>query len=258
MVASATFRRQLKEFLRRRGYELRRLDDLTFLADSFGSDKGTLSSGHKYTRIYDRMFRPMRDQRITLLEIGLLRADADRRRHTNAAEGATTTAAARAPSLEMWRRYFPAADIFGFDIDDFGSVQIAGCRIVRGDMSSRDDLMRVAQTIGGPIDIVIDDGSHVSHHQQIALAILFPQLRSGGSYIIEDLHWQDHHFEVKDAPKTKDVLRQFQVASTFESPFWSAEERRYLERNVDRVQLFDSLSDEGPDMTDALGVLIKR
>ena len=41
----------------------------------------------------------------------------------------------QAPSLEMWRRYFPKAKLFGFDIDDFSSVEIDGCVILQGDMS---------------------------------------------------------------------------------------------------------------------------
>jgi len=40
------------------------------------------------------------------------------------------------------------------------------------------------------LDIIIDDASHASHHQQNAFLTLFPKLRSGGLYIIEDLRWQ--------------------------------------------------------------------
>jgi hypothetical protein len=200
----------------------------------------------------------MRDKKITILEIGLLRADTDHRRQSNAAEGVTTAAAGRAPSLEMWRAYFPIADIFGFDIDDFTNVKIEGCRIVRGDMSSREDLVGLARMIGRPIDIVVEDGSHVSHHQQLALGCLFPFVRSGGIYAIEDMNWQDERIERIDVLKTRDVLRRFQIDSTFDSPFCLAEERKYLEESVSKLYLFDSLAMDVPDVSDALAVLVKK
>jgi hypothetical protein len=163
-----------------------------------------------------------------------------------------------APSLEMWRAYFPNADIFGFDIDDFSRVKIDRCRIVRGDMSSRDDLAGFVRTIGHPVDILIEDGSHTSHHQQIALGYLFRYIRPGGLYIIEDLHWQDEDEERSDAPKTRDILRRFQIDGSIRSPYFTREERGYIEENLEKVYLFDSSSWEVDDTSDALGVMVKK
>jgi hypothetical protein len=247
-----------KNQLARKGYSLRRTDELTSLADTFGSDKGTRFSAHLYTRIYKRFFEKVRNDEITILEIGLLRTDFDKRRASNAAEGITSLKASRAPSLEMWKRYFPKARIFGFDIDDFSDVNIAGCTIARGDMSSRSDLARLVTSIEQPIDIIIEDGSHASHHQQIALGYLFPNVRSGGLYIIEDLHWQDEQMEKIGAPKTRDILRRLQADGRFESPFLSKEEQTYLEQNLDKLWLFDSLTTDIDDASDALAILRKK
>ena len=41
---------------------------------------------------------------------------------------------------------------------------------------------------GGEFDVIIDDGSHRPMHQQISLVSLYPHLKPGGQYIIEDLH----------------------------------------------------------------------
>ena len=38
------------------------------------------------------------------------------------------------------------------------------------------------------IDVVIDDGSHVMEHIDTTFQTLFPLLREGGTYIVEDLH----------------------------------------------------------------------
>jgi len=39
----------------------------------------------------------------------------------------------------------------------------------------------------GPFDVVIDDGSHVNEHVRTSFRTLFPYLRDGGVYAIEDL-----------------------------------------------------------------------
>ena len=40
----------------------------------------------------------------------------------------------------------------------------------------------------GPYDIVIDDGGHVTGQQIVSLEQLFPAVRDGGFYVIEDTH----------------------------------------------------------------------
>src|ERR1700743_2907857 len=109
-------RQRVKKFLDQRGYLTLRLYDLTQLANQFGSDKGTKHSAHFYTRAYSRIFRDIKDQKLTIVEIGLHRTESDHRRLFGAAEGRTSAAATRAPSLEMWRTYFPNAKLYGFDI----------------------------------------------------------------------------------------------------------------------------------------------
>lgn len=247
----------VKQLMQRNGLSLNRADDLTRLADEFGSDKGNNLSSHGYTRIYSRLFERMRQREIILLEMGLLRADMDGRRLTNAAEGRTGASGTLAPSLEMWRAFFPKARLYGFDIDDFSDVFIERCTIVRGDMSSAVDLGQLVQIIGKPIDIVIDDASHVSHHQQIALGHLFPYVRPGGMYIMEDLHWQDSTLEVSGAPKTRDILRRLQAIGIFESPFLTMQQCKYVAANLEALRLYDSSTREVDDGTDALAILTK-
>jgi hypothetical protein len=255
MVTSHLFKAQIKRALASKGYLVTRVDRLTYLADRFGSDKGTHSTAHFYTRIYAKLFQSLRNEALTIAEIGLLRPEVDKRRVGGMRS--VPAIASAAPSLEMWREYFPNADIFGFDIDDFSKVKIERCKIVRGDMSSRDDLAGFVRAIGRPIDILIEDGSHTSHHQQIAFGYLFRYIQSGGMYIIEDLHWQDEKEERSDAPKTRDILRRFQLDGSIRSPFFAPEEQTYLQENVKKVYLFDS-AHEVEDPTDALGVIVKK
>jgi hypothetical protein len=248
----------LQKLLPWTNYSIRRKNELTRLADLYGSDKGNQWPTHLYTRIYDKLFKDLRNNPICLLEIGLLRTDTDARRSANAAEGQYPLKASTAPSLAMWRSYFRNATLYGLDIDDFSSVKIDGCSILKGDAGSRESLQEVKRTIGRPIDILIDDASHVSHHQQLCFGVLFPSIAPGGMYIIEDLHWQDHRFEKKDAPKTRQLLRQLQLQRRFESPFLSEDEQQYIEKNTSTVLLFDSLSDDVVDASDALAIIVKR
>jgi hypothetical protein len=230
-------------------------NQLTRLANRYESDKGTdYLDAHNYTRIYSELFQPIRDKPLTILEIGLLRVDRDFRRYFNGSEekGANLKATS-APSLQMWRIYFPKAHLIGFDIDNFSEVKIDDCRIYQGDMSSRSDLESLVQNVGSKFDIVIDDASHVSHHQQIALGTLFPHVTSGGLYIIEDLQWQDMSLERPGARKTQKMLRDFAVTGSVNSDFLSLEETSSLESTIDSVDLFDSTQG-----TDALAVIRKR
>jgi hypothetical protein len=213
-------------------------DELTRLANEYGSDKGNRVFGrHYYTRIYHRILAHLRHRSISLLEIGL-RHPAEHR-------------VSMAPSLRMWRRYFPAARLIGFDIDDFSGLSLPNCRILQGDMSSRKDLSQLLAL--GPFDIVIDDGSHASAHQQIALAFLFPQVKPGGFYFIEDLNWQPQALERADVPQTRVLLRR----KCFDSPVITHEEAQFLTGNVQSVQLFNTRDAYNRDKRDALGLLTK-
>jgi hypothetical protein len=255
MTPSGLIKKLAKRHLEREGFAVRRVDDLTRLADRFGSDKGSIN--HFYTRVYGQFFEGFREKEFALLELGLLRPDIDKRRAVNALEGAGSKAAGIAPSLQMWRVYFPQAQLYGFDIDDFSDVHIDRCMIIQGDMSSRDDLHRLVGTIGRRLQIIIDDASHASHHQQICLGMLFPYLSSGGLYVIEDLHWQDDLIEKPNARKTRDVLRLAQVSQSFESPYMTGSEQEYIRQNLDKIWLFDSLAND-VDPSDALAILKKR
>lgn len=141
------------------------LDDY---AVRFGSDKwGEL---HWYTPHYDRHFAALRDEPVRLLEIGI---------------GGYDDPELGGGSLRMWQRYFRRGLIHGLDIHR-KSVTGPRIRTVQGDQGDPSFLTELADHIG-PLDVVIDDGSHVSNHVLTSFQTLFPRLRDGGVYVIEDL-----------------------------------------------------------------------
>ena len=204
---------------------------LTQIMNRQGSDKGTVHGywnglfvGHAYTDVYETRFEPLRNQPITMLEVGIGPGEPGVRR------GSWLSGGRRGGSSAGWREYFTQGDIHAMDILECSWLD--GDRLTThvGDQSSRDSLAGVLKEIGKPLDIIIDDGSHQSGHQQLTLACLFPALTDDGTYVIEDLGWQPE--EPEDLPKTIDLLRTLQTHGTFDSPVLDADERAMIERTV--------------------------
>ena len=120
-----------------------------------------------YFEVYDGYLAKYRNKPITMLEIGV----------------------SGGGSLELWRHYFgPDARIFGIDIDPECARRVSEPNQVR--IGSQDDPKFLAAVISemGPPDIILDDGSHVAGHQIVSFNTLFPHLKNGGLYIVEDVH----------------------------------------------------------------------
>lgn len=126
------------------------------------------SKHHDYCPKYERYFEPLRNDPITLLEIGVGAYD-------NYADGFH--------SHKMWQRYFHKGRIIGIDIYDKDPNLHPGIEFYKG---SQDD-PEFLKTIPGEFDIVIDDGCHRSPESVKSFEILFPLLKKGGIYCWEDL-----------------------------------------------------------------------
>jgi hypothetical protein len=204
---------------------------LTTIMNRQGSDKGSVHGyrsgmfvGHRFTAVYERLFGDMRDQPITMLEVGVGPTEPGVLKATLLSRGQ------RGGSSVGWREYFRRGDIHAMDILDCTELDRDRLTTHIGDQGSRESMAAVVKAIGKPIDIIIDDGSHQSRHQQLTLACLFPALADDGIYIIEDLDWQPE--EPADMPKTRDLLRELQTSGTFKSPVLTEEERAEIERTV--------------------------
>ena len=173
--------------------------NLTDLADKFGSDKG--SKKHRYTELYHMLFQPFIDRPITFLEMGLLIGGPE---HGIAADRETKDL----PSIRMWLEYFSKARIFGLDISDFSWFTHPRFSFVKCDMDARKNIATATERLPD-LDIIVDDASHASHHQQNAFLTLFPKLRSGGLYIIEDLRWQPKTYEQRGVTKTAALFQSY-------------------------------------------------
>jgi demethylmacrocin O-methyltransferase len=133
------------------------------IAERCGVDK----LQHKYEAHYEAHLGPLRNERVRLLEIGVKKG----------------------ASLAMWEEYFPHAQIFGLDIEPSClNCGTARSRVFIGDQADRVTLSAIIEQIGSPLDVVIDDGGHTMVQQRTSFEVLFAHVRTGGFYIVEDIH----------------------------------------------------------------------
>lgn len=126
-----------------------------------GADKST--KFHGYTPVYDRLFTPLRPSPIRLLEIGI----------------------EFGKSMRVWLDYFPRAEVFGVDINPQFKWSDPRYHEIVADQSNVEAMQQVADR--GPFDIVIDDGCHRADAAIVSFKALWPAVKSGGLYIVEDV-----------------------------------------------------------------------
>ena len=214
---------------------------------------GALKTGMGYTDLYEEYFRDKRSKINKFLEIGLTHGG----------------------SMKMWNDYFPKAKIHGMEYAmGNGEEYQANLKklpspifdnIYNGDQSKRSDLKQVIDKFKGDFDIIVDDGGHMMHEQCISLGYLFSHVKSGGYYVIEDLHtslvsfpnrWNigigssrefsyKYKIDQNNFPKdgkptftTLEVLENYQKNKKIESPYMKDSEASYLTDNIDEVKIY--------------------
>jgi hypothetical protein len=203
--------------------------DLLSIVDQYSTDK---HYEHKYFElIYNDLFLNINEDVKKFIEIGSYTGQ----------------------SLELWRDYFKNAIIYGLDIN-FSNIRLRSeDRIVlqNVDQSSREQLTKFGLDHEN-VDIILDDGSHTMHDQQITLGVLFKTLKPGGIFIIEDLHtsyearmpekswcgWGDPEKTI-----TLDMLNNFISNGKIESDYMTDEEIEYLNNNIESVKIYQSRPD---------------
>ncbi|UCI10300.1 glycosyltransferase [Mesorhizobium sp. B1-1-8] len=122
-----------------------------------------------YLPVYQDILQPVREERISLLEIGVQNGG----------------------SLEVWASFLPRAEaIIGTDIDAACGELVYDdprIRIVVGDSTDQKTAARIFD-LSPTFDVIIDDGSHRSRDIVKSFCLYFPRLTDGGIYIVEDLH----------------------------------------------------------------------
>lgn len=151
-------------------------NNLKYAAQVFHSDKYHI---HNYIPYYEFFFNPYRKAKLRILEIGI---------------GGYDNPKLGGASLRMWKNYFRKSQIFGIDLYDKSQLNQHRIRTLKGSQIDPVFLNKVVSEFG-MFDIIIDDGSHISSHVIFSFEFLFPKLKSGGFYVVEDLqtsYWDEY------------------------------------------------------------------
>jgi SAM-dependent methyltransferase len=185
---------------------------------NYRSDKGSVY--HGYLDIYEKYFSKYRNTLNNFLEIGLWEGE----------------------SLRMWREYFTVGNLVGADILDLSHIKLPDTSIHICDQSDRDQLQNLVDKTFNQFDIIIDDGGHWQHQQQITLGHIFKYLSPKGIFVIEDLHTANNPAYTRPGDvSTLDILNQWKETGKLFSNCMTQGEIDYLEKNVLEINIEKAL-----------------
>ena len=130
--------------------------------------------------VYDDLLEPYKDAPVKLLEIGTYMGG----------------------SLQYYASKLPKGEIFGVDIESPSLELPDNVRFYIADQRVPSSFNRVIEH--APFDFIIDDGAHMLNETKTTYETLFPHLKSGGMYIIED--WGVGYWEQVEFSGMKDFV----------------------------------------------------
>ena len=173
-----------------------------------------------YFEIYEKHFSKFRNKKPRILEIGV--------------QGGG--------SLCLWKNYFGQdSTIYGIDINpSCKSLEEENINIIIGSQGDLHFLNKIREEIG-QVDIIIDDGSHIFHHQILSLETLYPMLKEGGIYLCEDTHtsyYKDYGGFVKNPSSFMEYAKDITDKLNFNH---NNIERDYIALNTFSATFYDSI-----------------
>jgi predicted O-methyltransferase YrrM len=149
-------------------------------------------------------------------------------------------------SLQMWKKYFGRkARIIGVDINpECAKLTERQIEVVIGNQEDRDFLRDLRERIG-PIDVVIEDGGHKMTQQINTFEEIWPGVRDGGVFLVEDLHtsyWQSYGGGYKRAGTfveyAKDLVDQVNAWHSHDEQVLSVDD---YTRSIRGMHVYDSI-----------------
>ncbi len=139
--------------------------------------------------------------------------------------------------------YFPNAIICGADYQEFPHLNKDRMKTFICDQLKNDSMENLVKEIGNDFDIIIDDGGHNTIAQQTTFGILFPCLKSGGYYIIEDLHtsvWGGWGLPANDENSAYALVLRMQNDKNVETTQIPNEQKKYIKENFEYCEVYDA------------------
>lgn len=129
---------------------------------------------HSYTPEYYRILKDKKFKKILELGIGSFVT----MRHVDKYQVGA--------SLRMWRDFFPEAHVYGADYDPSTMFEDERITTILCNTLNEKEVKDMINRIGTDIDLVVDDGPHVTNKQIRTAKMILPLLKKDVIYIIED------------------------------------------------------------------------
>ena len=148
---------------------------------------------NKYDKLYVDLLEKNKDNYKNILEIGIGTITEGKVSSMYAYRNIDAPSYTFGNSLRAWRDYFTNATIIGIDVDE--NTMFVEERI-KTFCSSSFDKKNMKKIISGldKFDLIIDDGLQNMEANLNTLEIVFPYLKDGGIYVIEDVNQHDDWF----------------------------------------------------------------
>ncbi len=212
---------------------------LTQIGIKYNTDKATY---HNFTDFYDKLFNSDKDNVKIVMEFGV----------------------ASGSSIKMWREYFKLAKIYCYDINLECQEYVNKLPDVVFNYLNQDSKYSIKNAISsdiklGTVDIIIEDGGHFSTQQRNTLEVMWSYLKSGGIYVVEDIHtnikhwypdiisWGNRHYW-DEIPTLFESLSKLQLGIPINNS----------ELNIPINEIKQTILWTQPNTTSALLVLIKK
>jgi hypothetical protein len=157
------------------------MEDISVLFNKYGSDKDI----NGYSALYHTLFDKIRQDKLNVLEIGIGTMIPGA---PSSMVGYSQSHYKPGGSLRAWRDYFVNSRIIGVDIQP--DTQFSDDRIETHlcNSTKAEEVKQLMDTLNTEFDIIIDDGCHDGGSQTNTLRNMYPYLKKGGIYIIEDIY----------------------------------------------------------------------
>ena len=149
--------------------------DLSTIAKEMLEGADSTAKPLPYYSVYQQYFSNISDDRLKILEIGTY-------------EGVST---------KIFSRFFKNSTIVAIDLitRDIDFSQFDNVVYLKADQTDENALLSICDKYASDgFDIVIDDASHFGFYSLCSFRVLFPRLRNGGYYVVEDWgtgYWND-------------------------------------------------------------------
>jgi len=186
---------------------------LTEIGLKHGTDKAYF---HLFTEFYNDFFETYLNKEINILEIGI----------------------ATGKSILMLKEYFPKSTVYAIDINE-DSVNLNLGDGINKYLCSQDDFEKLNKIFENlKFDIIIEDGSHMTSHQQSSLGFFFNFLNKNGIYICEDLHTSYITNFIDTKITTIDIIENYCKTKNFTCELLNNEQIEYLNKNILDIVIF--------------------